>query len=91
MRPLPERAHQDLPLPAFKVAEWLYRYLDLDEWRPMKLEVIMLSCRVEKMTASRALRTLVRKGYLARRGGGPKPYEYRLLPPPMPSVKPRAA
>lgn len=91
MRPVPERALRDLPASAYKVAGFLYGNLDTEEWRPMKQEVVMLACRMEKRTAGLALKTLVVKGYVARRGGGPQPYEYRLLPPPMLAVKPRAA
>jgi hypothetical protein len=86
-----DRALRELYPAAFKVWAFLEPHLDRHDWRPMKLEVVMLSCRMKKRSAGRALHTLIHRGYIARRGGGPKPYEYRLLPPPMPSVKANAA
>lgn len=92
MIPAPlSRANAQLRGNAFKVYAFLLEHCDTVDWRPMKVEVVMLGCRIEKMTAVDALRTLVHKGYVSRRGGGPRAYEYRVLPPPMPVVKPRAA
>lgn len=86
---------RDLYPAAFKAYAFAGKYLDREEWRPLKVEVVMLGCRMEAHTAVRAMRCLVKRKYLARRGGGPKPYEYRLLPAPMPMpsppVKARAA
>lgn len=92
MIPAPlSRANRDLYGAAFKAYAHALEFLDSQDWRPMKVQVVMLGCGIDKDTAGRAMRTLVKRGYLARRGGGPHPYEYRLLPPPMPSVKARAA
>lgn len=88
---IPPSAYRDLYPAAFKVYCFLHEHLDRHDWRPMKLEVVMLACRMEKQTAVDALRTLVKREYVAREGGGPQPYRYRLLPPPLPAVKPRAA
>lgn len=85
------RAFRELYSSAFKVYRFSELHLDFHDWRPMKVEVVMLGCRMDKDTAIRALRCLVKRQYLARRGGGPKPYEYRLLPPPLPAVKAHAA
>jgi hypothetical protein len=88
---IPTHAFRDLYPSAFKVYVFADAHLDRHEWRAMKLELVMLGCRMEKATAVDALRTLVKRAYVVRRGGGPKPYEYRLLPPPMPNVKGVAA
>lgn len=85
------RARQELYPAAFKAYDFALEHLDRYEFRRMKLELVMFGCRIKKMAAGRALRLLVARGYLERRGGGPNPYEYRLLPPPMLQVKPRAA
>lgn len=85
------RARQELYPAAFKAYDFALEYLDRHDWRPMKVELVMLGCRMEKATAIRAMRTLVKRQYLARRGGGPQPYQYRLLPPPLPQVKAHAA
>lgn len=85
------RARQELYPAAFKAYDFALEHLDREQWRRLKLEVVMLGCRMEKATAIRAMRTLVKRQYLARRGGGPQPYEYRLLPPPMPERKAHAA
>jgi len=88
---IPTHAFRDLYPVAFKVYAFADAHLDRHEWRAMKLELVMLGCRVKKQTAVDAVAALVKRGYVARRGGGPKPYEYRLLPPPLPGVKPVAA
>lgn len=88
---IPAPAYRELYPSAFKVYAFAIEHLDRHDWRRMKLEVVMLGCRIDKDTAVRAMRTLVRRQYLARRGGGPVGYEYRLLPPPLPLVKARAA
>jgi DNA-binding IclR family transcriptional regulator len=67
-------------------------YLDSQEWRPVKVEVLSRSIRCKLNTAVDALRTLVEAGYIAR---GERPHgearHYRLLPAPLPVVKARAA
>lgn len=68
-------------------------YLDSQEWRGVKVEVLSHAIRCEKMSAVRALRTLTEAGYIAR---GERPFgeaqRYRLLPTPLRhTVKPRAA
>jgi len=92
---LDSHTFRDLYPAAFKAYAFAGKYLDREEWRPLKLEIVMHGCRMEAATAVRAMRCLVKRHYLARRGGGPKPYEYRILPAPMPvhlpSVKARAA
>jgi len=88
---IPAHAFRELYPAAFKVYAFADAHLDRHEWRAMKLEVVMLQCRMKKQTAVDALGALVRRGYVARRGGGPHPYEYRLLPPPLPRVKAHAA
>ncbi len=88
---IPPSAYRELYPAAFKVYAFACEHLDRHDWRAMKLEVVMLGCRLKKKTAGDALGALVARGYLAREGGGPHPYRYRLLPPPLPAVKPRAA
>ena len=86
---------RDLYPAAFKAYVYTAKHLDREHWAPLKVEVVMLGCRLKRDSAIRAMRCLVKRKYLARRGGGPKPYEYRLLPAPMPMptmpVKVRAA
>lgn len=67
-------------------------YLDTQDWRPVKVELLSRAVRCEKMSAVSALRALVAAGYIAR-GERPKgeARRYRLLPAPIPSVKHRAA
>lgn len=67
-------------------------YLDTQVERPLKIETLSVGIRCKKDTAVDALRRLVAAGYVARgmRPKGEARY-YRLLPAPLPSVKPRAA
>lgn len=67
-------------------------YLDSQEWRPVKVELLSRAVRCKRMSAVSALRSLVVAGYIAR-GERPKgeARRYRLLPAPMAPVKARAA
>ena len=66
-------------------------YLDTQEPRTLKIEVLAHAIRCKKMSAVDALRRLCDSGYVAR-GERPKGEgrRYRLLPAPLP-VKVRAA
>lgn len=79
--------------PQAKVAYiFCLEYLSLSDWRKVKVEQVAHAIRCEKMSAVRALRTLRFAGYVERRRAGRgEPCEYRLLPPPLPSSKARAA
>lgn len=67
-------------------------YLDTQVERPLKVETLAVAIRCKKMTAVDALHRLSAAGYIAR---GARPHgearHYRLLPAPLPQVKPRAA
>lgn len=58
---------------------WLLHRLDVHEARPMKLIVIAHALGMKEETASSALRTLVRRGYVHRQHTGSAGYCYRLL------------
>lgn len=59
---------------------WLLcHHLDLQTYRPVKLSGIAIACRLKRHTASRALRVLVERGYIERRGQAATGYEYRLV------------
>lgn len=73
---------------AFKAYAFARKRLDTEVWSPLKVEEVVLACGFKRDTAIHAMRTLVKRKYLARRGGGPKPYEYRLLPEPVPLPSP---
>lgn len=68
-------------------------YLDSQEWRPVKVEVLSLAIRCKRNSAVMALRALSEAGYIAK---GERPRgesrHYRLLPIPIRRVvNPRAA
>lgn len=58
---------------------WLLHRLDVHEARPMKVVVIAHGLGMKEETASGALRTLVRRGYVHRHHTGTSGYCYRLL------------
>ena len=47
---------------------WLFQQLDVVEWRPMKLDVIVLGAHLNRQTVADGLRRLLECGYLRRRG-----------------------
>lgn len=53
--------------------------LDVEEYRPVKLAGIARAIGLDEDTASRAVRLLVTRGYLARRYVSRRGYEYRLM------------
>lgn len=53
--------------------------LDVEEYRPVKLTGIAEAIGVDEDTASRAVRLLVDRGYLARRYAAREGWAYRLL------------
>ena len=58
---------------------WLVcQMLDLQEYRPLKIDGVAYGLKVKRDTVSRALRLLVDGGYLERRGQPQTGYEYRL-------------
>lgn len=63
---------------ALTVYVWLTcNLLDWEEYRPLKVEGLSRAIGVSRPTASKALRILVRRGYLARRYVASRGYEYR--------------
>lgn len=58
---------------------WLvYNLLDPDDYSPIKIQGVAVAMRIDKETASRAVRLLVDRGYLVRRYVERRGYEYRL-------------
>lgn len=73
--------------------QFCHEYLDTQDYRPLKIEIVAREVLCDFGTAVAALRTLVALGYIAR---GPRPHgdarHYRLLPAPLlPDIKRRAA
>lgn len=57
---------------------WLLcHHLDLEDWKPIKINGLAVSLQIKRHTASRALHVLVDRGYLARRGKPEVGYEYK--------------
>lgn len=66
--PIFRQIRRDLKLPprAFQVWCSAIEFLDLVEWRELKLANIELDLEVDPSTVSRSLATLVERGYLCR-------------------------
>lgn len=76
---------------AYRAFGFLECVLDTEEWRPLKVEQVVVKIGCSKPSAVRALHQLVACGYIAVRGHT-RPREYRRLPAPMlPMHKARAA
>lgn len=59
---------------------WLvFNLLELEEFRPLKIEGIAAAIDMHPDTVSRSVRALVERGYIRRRYIKRQGYEYRLL------------
>lgn len=62
-----------------EVYVWLVcNFLDIEEYRSVKIYGVARVMKIHRATASRALRRLVHRGYIERRHTGSDGYQYRL-------------
>lgn len=81
------------PSSAATLAAYIFclEYLDAQTHRPLKIAVLALAVRCKRDSAILALDRLVAAGYIEEGKRGTNGRTFRLLPAPLPFVKPRAA
>lgn len=81
MIPAALKAHQDRRLRGAprEIYFWLHERLDVVQFRRMSLGQIVLGTGIHRNTVHIAVHRLVQCGYLDRRRGGGREYEYRLF------------
>lgn len=66
-------------MPASVYLRLAAEFLDVEEYRPLKIGGVAAAMRVAPATVSRAIRALVAQGYLEERPASPGRREFRLL------------